>query len=409
MARRQATITAVVFAACVAMAVSFCAAAASGPGVTNFRDGETVRQPVVMLAGTTGGQADANVVAVNESSRGPDRELTGLAADGRFKVLARLVEGENRLVVRIGQAETKLTLTYRPATSEYVVRAFYWTGKDGETDYQTPDANDPQNWRGKISTALLLLQCFTAQRLEDIGLGRKAFNLELDRAGRVEVHLLRGSKSAESYRKMDGLALYREAGAELASQYPAGHAKNLVIPAFTRLDANTGRPVAHTALGGGDLALFGGGDLFCWPDSLADAQAAFMDARRIDRAEVLQRLGRSGHVLGVRIDDDRVRCCTSWGTASACRTARDPQDIMIAGRRPAEPVLHALRAAPRAAGLRVSLRARPDRAVGADERRGACGEPVLPARSPEVVERQPSADRCRPQRPGRDDRLRPTG
>ena len=268
-----------------------CAAAqpASAPAgkveITNFRDAQTVRYPVVLLAGRTGDAAATGVAVVNESSRRDTRRLDGLASDGAFKALADLVPGQNRLIIRCGAAEAvaRLTLTYKPATSDLVVRVFYWTDSTGSTAFQTPDPNDRLDWQGKLGTAMLLLQCFTAERLNDIGMGRRTFNLEFDEAGRVKVHLLAGRASAGEYRKMSGNELYAAASAEVRRQYPSRAAKDLVIPAFTFFDANTGRALAHTALGGGDLALFGGADLFTWPDSLAAAQAVFMDARKVDR------------------------------------------------------------------------------------------------------------------------------
>jgi len=326
-------------AAAAALAVVFVAAAAAlwaaAPAagrvkVTNFRDAQTVRYPVVLLAGQTGDASATGAGVINESSRRDTRRLEGLAGGGAFKALAELVPGENRLVIRCGAAETKLTLTYRPTTSDLVVRVFYWTDSTGSTRFQTPDANDRLNWQGKLGTAMKLMQCFTAERLNDIGMGRRTFNLELDEAGRVKVHLLRGSASAEEYRKMSGDELYAAASAELERQYPSRAAKDLVIPAFTLFDANTGRALAHTALGGGDLALFGGGDLFTWPDSLAGAQTAFMDARRVDPAKFFS---------------DSVGRDTYWACASTTMGAAlhelghtfdlphstDPLDIMTRG------------------------------------------------------------------------------
>lgn len=306
------------------------ASAVTGPTVGNFRDGEVVRYPVVLLAGRTGDGSGTSVTVVNESSRRDTRRLVGLAGGGAFKALAELVPGRNRLVVRCGQAETKLTLVYQPADSDQVVRVFYWTDSTGATAFQSPDPNDGQDWRGKLDTAMKLLQCFTAERINDIGLGRRTFNLEFDDAGRVKVHLLRGAATAREYRKMSGLELYAGAKEQLRVQHPSRTAKDLVIAAFTRFDAKAGRALAHTALGGGDLALFGGGSLFAWPGSLVGAQAAFMDASPIDRAKCFS---------------DSVGRDTYWACASTTMGAVlhelghvfglphsvDPQDIMTRG------------------------------------------------------------------------------
>jgi len=262
-----------------------CAAAASAAQpirVTNYAGGETIRFPVPLIRGELTDAKLTAVTVVNTSSRRDTREMTGLADHGRFKVLAELVPGENALLIRAGKAETRLTLTYTPQTNPYVVRAIYFTGSEGDTRFQTPKARDPQDWRGKLDTAMKCMQTFTAERLADFGYGRRTFRLELDADGKVKVHLLKGTRPAAHYQTLTGHQLYSAVGREVGRQLPHRRAKNLVIPAMTRFDPNTGRALAHTALGGGGLALFGGGDLFTWPDRLADVQAAFMDDTRVD-------------------------------------------------------------------------------------------------------------------------------
>jgi len=267
---------------CFALAATVAAGATEAVRVTNFTDGETIRYPVVLIRGELADAKADRVTVVNTSSKRDTREMVGLARRGRFKALAELVPGPNKLRLRAGKAESALTIAYKPQTNPRVVRVVYFTDRTGGTAFQTPRSDDRQDWRGKLGTAMKLMQCFTAERLNDIGLGRRTFNLELGGDGKVKVHLLKGSRDAAYYHKLDGGRLYSEIGRELRRKLPNRYAKNLVIPAMTRFDANTGKVYAHTALGGGNLALFGGGDLFTWPDRLADAQKAFMDAARVD-------------------------------------------------------------------------------------------------------------------------------
>lgn len=275
-----------VFAGYVLLACSFAFAgqSASAPAnrVTNLTDGQTLRYSTPLLAGTL---ADANLAAVtvtNTSSARATREMAGLAHKGRFKALTELVPGENKLVIQAGTEQLNLTLNYRPQTNPYVVRAIYWTDKTGDANFQTPIANDPQDYRGKLDTAMKLMQSFTAERMNDLGFGRVTFNLELDANGMVNVHVMRGSKAAAEYAAVPDQNWYSLAAGEVGRKLPNPLAHNLVIPAYTRFDANTQKVYAHTALGGGNLALFGGGDLFAWPDNLQQAQRAFMDANQVD-------------------------------------------------------------------------------------------------------------------------------
>jgi hypothetical protein len=269
--------------------------------ITNYKAGETLRFPVPLIQGELADPALKAVTVVNTSSKRDTREMTGQALKGRFKALTELVPGENKLLIRAGKDELPLTLVFKPQTNTYIARVVYITDSSGKTEFQTPLPNDPQDFRGKLDTAMKIMQTFTAERMNDAGFGRRTFNLELGEDGRVLVHLLKGRGTIEHYRTLDGGQLYGEVAGELARKLPAPKATNLVIPAFTWFDANTKKALAHTALGGGNLALFGGGDLFCWPDRLADVQKAFMDETRVDPD---------------RYFSDSVGRHTFWGTAS---------------------------------------------------------------------------------------------
>lgn len=254
--------------------------------LTNYADGTTLRYPVPILRGTLADEKATEVTVVNTTSTRDTREMKGLAHQGRFIALGELVPGENKLAIRAGKHELPLTLHYKPQTNPYVVRVVYVTDKDGGTDYQTPLPDDRQDWRGKLDTAMKLLQSFTAESLNDGGFGRRTFNLEFDENGEVKVHLLRGDRSMADYHKLNGNQLYGHIGGLIGRKLRRPKTKYLAIPAFTRLHAKTGKLYCHSALGGGNLAFFGGGDLFAWPSSLGEVQPAFLNATRVDPKEV---------------------------------------------------------------------------------------------------------------------------
>ncbi|MBT3200455.1 MAG: hypothetical protein HN350_11110 [Phycisphaerales bacterium] len=301
------------------------APADGGVRVTNFKTGETVRFPVVLIRGE---MDDADITSVSVAGGGV--KWSGLALKGRFKTLVELRPGVNKLAIFAGESMVDLTLNYKPQTNGHVVRVFYFVDKSGDTRFQTLVKDDRRNWRGKLGTAMKLMQTFTAQRLGEAGFGRKTFNLELDDKGRVKVHILKGRRSGDEYRKLNGNQLYSEARAELIKQFPNKRAKNLVIPAFTRFDPKTGKVAAHTALGGGNMALFGGGDLFTWPDSIGEAQAAFMNAARVDPKKIFSdSIGR--HTFWANASTTMGAALHEIGHTFGLPHSRDAQDIMTRG------------------------------------------------------------------------------
>jgi Putative peptidase family len=266
--------------------------------VTNYRDGDTVRFPVPLLRGELGKD---DSIAVENASRTPAYRAEGLVHEGRFKILCELAPGTNRIRLKSKTAEAILVLNYAPQTNPYFVRAIYMTDKSGNTDYQTPRADDPQNCQAKIATAMTLMQTFTAERMHELGFGRQTFNLERDAAGQVKVHVVKGAKDAEEYYKLDDQLWYLRVSGELAKEFPTRMAKNVVIAAYTRFDPKTGKMLGHTALGGGGQGLFGSGDLFTWPDRIETAQAGFMNTTPIDPKAIMS---------------DSIGRHTYWGAAS---------------------------------------------------------------------------------------------
>lgn len=298
--------------------------------VSNYKFGETVRYPVVLLKGIVSASDGDTIFVVNKSSRKRTRVMKGIVYKGKFKVLAELVPGENELILRSGGMERSFKLNYIPQTNPYYVRVIYFVDSSGDTRYQTPFPDDPQDFRGKLDTLAKLLQTFTAEKFHDIGYPRRTFNLEFDGNGDVVVHILKGDKTKEEYWKMDGGELYGEIADEIARKMPDPYAKNLVVPAFTYYDPQAKKLYAHTALGGGNQALMGGVNLFAWPCSLSEVQLDFMDDTRVDTNKVFS---------------DSVWRDTVWGCASTTMGAalhelghtfglphsQDPYDIMSRG------------------------------------------------------------------------------
>ena len=270
--------------ACLCAAALTTDAAANGPqpvSVTNYKDGETIRYPLVLLRGDLADKALKSVSVINESSKLDSREMQGLAYKGQFKAFAELVPGANDLVLKTDKDQVKLTLTYKPQTNPYKVRAVMFTDKTGDPTFETPFKDD-QDYRAKWDAALKLLQTFTADEMNRQGYGRRTFNLELDKDGKVIVHIVKGKGAFEEMQKRSGGDAYDESSEAIQAQLPAGPYKNLVCVAFSRHVKETGHATAYAALGGGDVALMGGACFFAWPTGVKNIQKTFMSDVQID-------------------------------------------------------------------------------------------------------------------------------
>jgi hypothetical protein len=316
--------------ACLALSAGLAPATAEGIQLTNLKDEETIRYPVPFLQGTLDDKAATAITVVNQSSDRPTKELKGIARKGRFKALAELVPGPNKLLLRAGNKELKVTLNYKPQTNPYVVQVVYFTDRSGDTKYQSPRRNDPQNYRAKLDTVMKLLQGFTAERMNDLGYGRLTFNLELDRDGRVEVHTLQSDQPAGYYFGIDGPPLYVAVRGYVEKHYGAARAKKAIFTAFTRYDPASGKLLGNSVRGGEWTAVCGTGTMWAWPGSLAEVFPAFSSREAIDRR---------------RVADDSDGRSTVWGTNGTWVAAvlhelmhtwdlphsKDPMDV-IAGR-----------------------------------------------------------------------------
>jgi hypothetical protein len=251
---------------------------------TNYAGGETIRYPVPLIRGALADKTLTSVEVINQSSNRDTAKMVCLAYDGRFKALTELVPGKNQIVIRAGKDSATLELTYKPQTNPYVTRIVYAVDSTGDTTYQTPFPKDAQDYAGKLGTMMLMKQTFTAERLNDLGMGRRTFNLELDEKGKVKIHILKCDKTAQEIYTMGGgrAQLYSYISGQLNAKLPDPKAKNVVITGFSRFNPETLHNMAYTALGSGNLALFGGSNMYCYPDRLADVQKAFMDATLID-------------------------------------------------------------------------------------------------------------------------------
>lgn len=280
---------------------AFCSADAfaAGPAVSNHLPGSTVRYPVVLLRGTVGKDI-RQLSIINEQQLADAPGVVPTVSDGRFKALVSLVEGVNNIQLTAAGETTSLMLTYKPQTNPYYVRLIWMTDNTGDTTFATPTDDVPQDYEARLRTAAQLMQTFTAERMHDLGFGRKTFRLERDNTGQIVVHTLKAPESAEHYYKLgDSNDWWLDVYRWLNKEHPDPFAKNIVLAAYTRKDPGTGKLKGHTALGGGNLGLFGSGSVFSWPRDISTALEVFADESKVDPKKVHEDSAGRGTYWGV--------------------------------------------------------------------------------------------------------------
>lgn len=269
-------------------------------------DGEVLFYPLAVICGTTTEREaksvhvlryDKHDLAYNEKSEAE----TFPVRNGKFKALFLLRPGTNHIKISHSSGFTKfktfsLSHALFPADSPRV-RLVYLLTSDSNGIFQTPDPLTQEDALNegprRLLTAGLMIQAATAEMLHNQGLGRRTFAL----APEVMTYRLHGLNSAKAL-GLEDQDLYHHIADELSSTPDRSEIIDIVVMSFTR--KKNGRLFAHTALGGGQLALFGGASMFTWPSSVRDICPAFLDARPIDSDRFFDDSGGRGARLGRR-------------------------------------------------------------------------------------------------------------
>jgi len=300
----------------------FCAvvlfALSTPPVVTNWKGGETIHYPLVIIEGEAGG--DAVTIEGNSFD----------VVDGRYVGVAELMLGSNTVKITDDAGkETELRLTFKEPKTEYRVRTWFVVAKDEPFLFEDGKGGYATDHVKRSDTMVKLIQSMTAEMMREAGYGRKTFAVELT-DGKVDVQTAKYPESGEDLRAKDGNALWYKMYEWLAPQMDGAKIKNCLLAGYTRWDAETKTNGGGAALGGGYLGYFGTSSMFTWPTSPSEIANCFADATVIDTS------------LGL---DDSAYRSTIWGSCSTTIGAvlhemghtfglphtNDPQGIMSRG------------------------------------------------------------------------------
>ena len=246
-------------------------------GAANLSDGEVVGFPLLVISGrATGKPSQVTVTLQGQSRNWP-------AAESFYRALVQLNPGDNEIRLSApDHPDTVIRVRYSPAQAPRRLRLLYVLSSDGDGSFQAPPGEpcDRVSAVRRIAMAGRLHQTAIAEMLHNAGQPRKSFCLECTADGSVDVGVVRLPLTTRQIHTMAGLQIWLELYQYMQKTDPAfSDRKYLAFLSMTQFDAGTRKVIAHTALGGGNLALYGGGNLHTWPQSFDEIVSRFSDVR----------------------------------------------------------------------------------------------------------------------------------
>jgi hypothetical protein len=268
--------------------------------LTNIRDESTFGYRMVRLVGRIIGTSPTSITTRSRTSGGKDeKELAWPVREGFFKAFVMLGVGENtiELSCATGHAQRELVLFFDPqlARSDHRLRLCYILPKDDDGRYVCPleASGTPQEAARRIRFFGHMIQCFTAEKMAQAGHGYRTFvfvespvdplepavDMHVSSLTRAEIHAL-GSRWTDG-----GQAGWGHFAEELSTYRDRERTIDVCVLSMTERTNPAGGPgpdhgfLAHTALGGGHLALFGSGSLCTWAPGIEGLADCLLDER----------------------------------------------------------------------------------------------------------------------------------
>lgn len=263
--------------------------------ITSPKTGDVIRSRAVIVRGTS------NEALVSISVPG-SRPVRVPSVDGKFSAPVELRNGDVEITVRGQRSEAKAAIACKPATSGFKVRLVYLDAADepNSSVFGLPGTKRI-DVTTRFSTAVKLMQAFCEDHFRRTERVSRTFTVDFGRNGHIPISFLTSTQTGAELRAQKSEVTWSKVYAELQPKFKFENEKLLVVMGFTRYDTATQTTTGATALGGGSLALFGGGCVRFWPTSVADSVRAFSDNRVIDPK--------------VELDDSGLRY-RAWANAS---------------------------------------------------------------------------------------------
>lgn len=180
-------------------------------------DSDTVYNHLPLLVGDIENCTSDGFIEVVNSSDPESERLKWPVVEGAFKVLVKLIRGQNLIHLKYDD-EILIFKLYRENPSfKHFVRPVYVICEEDDGYFQGPDGEDcsPQSALDRITLGAMLIQTFTAENLKEHGLGRYTFQLETNQSNEPMCHLFRSKLTLERAQSMSGGDLWNHFAKEL--------------------------------------------------------------------------------------------------------------------------------------------------------------------------------------------------
>lgn len=223
--------------------------------VYNIVHGERISLHLPLLVGDIDGKTDNGVIEVSNKSGQKGEPACWPVIEGAFKVLVRLVPGENQIKLKHEDEILSMSIVFTFPNLRYFVRPVYIVLKDDDGYFQGPDAEDCSinSALERIKLGAMLIQTFTAEKMKEHGFGRLSFQLEVDTNYEPVCSVFRSKLTLEKAHSMTGNNLWTHFARELmtASDFEDKDlCKWYCFMSFTRYDLPPGAetPRSHSEI-----------------------------------------------------------------------------------------------------------------------------------------------------------------
>ncbi len=250
-------------------------ASGSGCEISNFSDGETISYKLPILHGQC--RADETTLDIDVAGK----TYTWPVVAGYFKGAVTLERGENEICMQSSQGSVSTTLRYEPSDNPQKVRVIYAiaANDDGEFLAGPGVASDIETAKQIIAVQSLMMQSATAEMMYKATGIHQTYSVVEDEDGMPIIEVFAVAETRDQLYSMDGLDIYYSIQDQLNTE-AQNTDKYLVIMGFSGYE--NGKTLAHAALGGGNLGIFGGLHLHTCPRTVEEIPARFSDDARID-------------------------------------------------------------------------------------------------------------------------------